>query len=220
MSFLDIHRKRTNAQGNGYKETVVNASKANMERLFSTSLECKKVILDGVEQDAIVNKGKTINDKKFLFRPSSTVKVGSFVDLNEQKYLIIDVTMDINEIYPFAISKLCNTSFELEGETTVVVIGTDPRTGRPVEEITESSPIILNCVAEKTVFRSTTDEAINLPEGQILITIPYIEHKSIAESQKIDLYNDTYQIIDVDDTESINKTGVRKLTAKRVVSTE
>ncbi|MGG0308445.1 hypothetical protein ABEY43_06475 [Priestia megaterium] len=220
MSFLDIHRKRTNAQGNGYKETVVNASKANMERLFSTSLECKKVVIDGLEQDAIVNKGKTINDKKFLFRPSSTVKVGSFVDLSEERYLIVDVNMDVNEIYPFATSKLCNTSFELEGEITQVLVGNDPRTGRPIYETTESSPIVLDCIAEKTVFRSSTDEAINLPEGQILITIPYIEHKSIAESQKIDLYNDTYQIIDVDDTESINKVGIRKLTAKRVVSTE
>ncbi|MEM4995014.1 hypothetical protein WKH56_20830 [Priestia sp. SB1] len=220
MNYFDRYKLRVGQDGDNPQDSIANRSLEIVSNAFNNSPSLFKVLVDNIENNVVMNKGKTINDKRMLFRHDSNVKLGSIIDFNEKKYIAVNLVMDTNELYPSASLKLCNTSFELEGETTQILIGTDPRTNRPVYKTVESSPITLNCIAEKTIFRSTTDEAINLPEGQILITIPYIEHKSIAESQKIDLYNDTYQIIDVDDTESINKVGIRKLTARRVVSTE
>lgn len=193
--------------------------------LFKLTLEegynSHTVNIDGNETKAVIyNKYANKNGSMYyLFTLCNQYKKGSLIEWDNETWLVLS-RPEGNEVYDKAEMQVCNTSFELEGEITKILIGTDPRTGKPAYKTVESSPITLNCVAEKTIFRSTTDEAINLPEGQILITIPYIEHKSIAESQKIDLYNDTYQIIDVDDTESINKVGIRKLTARRVVSTE
>jgi hypothetical protein len=193
--------------------------------LFNLTLEegynSHDIKIDGNEVKAVIyNKYANKNGSMYyLFTLCNQYKKGSLIEWDNEMWLVLS-RPESNEVYDKAEMQLCNTSFELEGEITQVLIGNDPRTGKPIYETTESSPIQLYCVAEKTVFKSTTDEAINLPEGQILITVPYMEHKSISENEEIELYNATYQIIDVDDTESINKTGIRKLTAKRVVSTE
>lgn len=192
MSFLDIVRARNGIQGNNYGQSVKNTSLNKIERLFRDSPNYRVVKIDDIDTEVIIDKGKTSEDKKLLLKPNTTINKGSVVIFDSKSHLMIEVNSDVNNIYPAATIQLCNSTIQLSGTQTVTVID-DPLWGK-TEQITYSDPIAIPCIVETSVRTDNTDEAINLPMGQVIITIKYMEHEELDIDKQLTVFGDNYKI--------------------------
>jgi len=176
------------------------------------------ISIDGSPFKAVIyNKYVNKNGSMYyILTHEKLFKKGSVIEWDSGKWLVMS-RPENNSVYDKAEMQICNSSIDLKGETKQVQVGVGSKTGKPIYETIESPPLKIPCIAEKTITKSNTDEAINMPEGTILITIPYVEHEQLDIDKELVIYDTKYKIIDVDDTESINGVGLRRITGNRVV---
>ncbi|MED1863232.1 hypothetical protein P4V41_07170 [Fictibacillus nanhaiensis] len=188
--------------------------------------------LDGFEGYTVQMDG---TDKKVLIYNSFSDKqgttkhvIGQIADIERGKtllvnddYWIIISKPDDNKIYRKASIRLCNSKFPLPGGTEVKTkIGNDPRTGRPVYETVISPPTLLPCIVESTIYLPNDSQSIQLPNGKILVTIPYTVNDAIAENKEFEMYGEQYQIVGIDRSQSVEGVGLMILHCEREVSDE
>lgn len=213
MSYFETYRSRLLSQGNSSAESVINTTKQVVNNSFDTSLSTKTVLIDGVSIVAIVNQGKNSEEKSILFKPDTVIDKGTVVTIDSLNYLVMD--FEANEVYPVAKVKLCNSTFPIQSDKTQVLIGTDDF-GDPIYEYQEGTTENVPCIVETTVTSDSVDEAINLPEGRINVTIPFKDNPNIAEGKEFLMYGSTYQITGIDYTKSLNKKGILIIQGKKV----
>lgn len=215
MSYLDTYRKRLKASGSNPTDGIIHASKQTVKNNFSNSLFSELVLIDDIKHEVIITQEKNNEDKKILLKPDTRINIGSVVEIKGLSYLTMDFLGDgINEIYPTATLKLCNSSFPIASNETSVLIGYN-EFDEPIYEETITE-VTTPCVISSTIQSDKTTEAINLPDGQIEITIPYSESEHIVEGKEFNMYNTTYQIIGIDYTKSLNQSGLLIIKGKRV----
>lgn len=219
MSYFETYRSRLLSQGNSSAESVINTTKQVVNNSFDTSLSTKTVLIDGVSIIAIVNQGKSSEEKSILFKPDTVIDKGTVVTIDSLNYLAMD--FEANEVYPVAQVRLCNSTFPIQSDKTQVLL-TD-EFGNPILNdfgeqqyewtyLTEDVP----CIVEAKITSDSVEEAINLPEGRLDIIIPYRESEGIAEGKQFSMYGSSYQIIGIDYTKSVNKKGILTLQGKKV----
>lgn len=213
MDSMDRYIKRMNYKGANPNEAKLNTSKRITNSQFHTSPSFTIVKVNDVDTDSIVNEDAKYDEKQIHFRPDSLVDIGSVVEYKGKNYLLISFVD--NEIYPKGELKLCNSTYPLPGEITKTQVG-ENEFGDPKWEYTESESTLLPCIAETTILSDDTNEAINLPEGNILITIPYTEHAELVEGKHFTMYGTAYKIIGIDYTKSINGVGLLIIKGKKV----
>lgn len=213
MSYFETYRSRLLSQGNSSAESVINTTKQVVNNSFDTSLSTKTVLIDGVSIVAIVNQGKNSEEKSILFKPDTVIDKGTVVTIDSLNYLVMD--FEANEVYPVAKVKLCNSTFPIQSDKTQVLIGTDDF-GDPIYEYQEGTTENVPCIVETTVTSDSVDEAINLPEGRINVTIPFKVNPNIVEGKEFQIYGSTYQITGIDYTKSFNQKGILTIQGKKV----
>ncbi|PAD70724.1 hypothetical protein CHH83_02655 [Bacillus sp. 7586-K] len=197
-------------------DKLISDSKEIINNNFTNSLFNETIYINGIETIAIVKQEKNSEEKTVILRPDNKIEIGSLVKVNNYTYLAINSLSDgIYSIYPTTKVKLCNSTYLLPGTITKVQIGVNDF-GLPIYEYKESDPTPLPCVVETTITSDDTDEAINLPEGTILVTIPYTEHESLRENTKFKMYGNSYEIIGIDYSKSVNKVGLLSIKGKKV----
>ena len=145
------------------------------------------------------------------------IERGNLITLDNEIYLITSKPED-NRVYKKAIMTLCQTFLPLVTEGEERFDGLD-KLGRPVYTVTESTTELIPCVVEVSQSLSTTveiNDAINLLENQIRVTIPYRQHPSLNYNERFNLYRDNYRIIRINDTEQINGVGILSITGERI----
>lgn len=202
-------------QPNQNNNHIFYDNKRTFAENFGNSMVTENVTIDSELYEVMVKQEKNSENKKIILKPDSKVKIGSIVKIKELSYLIMDFLCDgINEIYPTATLKLCNSIFPISSNKTSDLIGyndfDEPIYDEVLIEVT--SP----CVVSNSTQSANTDEPINLPEGQIEVTIPYTESENILEGKEFKMYHATYKIIGIDYTKSINQTGLIIIKGKRV----
>ena len=216
MSY-ESYKARIGSYGGNAQESMSNITKHSQRQMILNSPTRKTVrVNDNVDaQYCIVSDIKTYLERSFLFLPDFIINTGDYIHYKDYTYLVTD-SKDSDE-FPEGITKLCNAIFPLSGTVTKIQTGINEY-DEPTYSYTDSEPTLLPCVAEYTIHSDKTIEAINLPEGQILITIPYTEHEQIADGEEFTVYNTKYQIIGVDFTKSniANKVGIIKIKGKKV----
>lgn len=147
------------------------------------------------------------------------IERGNLIEHNGEYWLVVTKPED-NRIYRKAEARLCSTEFPVKYADQKVEIGKDDL-GRPVYDIIEGEVKMLPCVPkmnDASTSIADTNNPINLLDNQVMITIPYTEAPSIKYNEKFKLFNDTYRIIRIDPSKSINKVGVLRITGERVES--
>jgi len=213
MDYLDKYVQRLERKGQNAVEATINSTKVSVTKTFKSSPSISVVKINNVDVDVIVNNEEKDNEKLIFFMPDYDVNIGTVVEYKGSKYLILEF-FD-NAAYPKGKMKLCNTSFSLSGTSTKTQVG-ENSFGEPLYEYVESAPTLLPCIAETTITSDNVNEAINLPEGIIQITIPYTEHADLVEGKEFTMYGTTYQIIGIDYTKSINGVGLLVIKGKKV----
>jgi hypothetical protein len=212
MSF-ELYKKRLLSYGNDEKDAVLNNTQHMINKSFADSFGYSVVKIDDVDTEVIIINKDDSTQKELLLRPNQTVKKGATVLIGMQYYLVID--FNGNGINQKAKIKLCNNTFILKGSTTEIIVGYNDF-GEPITETMSSGDIVIPCIVETKILDDETEQAINLPEGRINVTIPYTEHEDIAIDKEFEMYGEKYKIIGIDYTQSINKEGLLIINGKKV----
>src|SRR5690606_1827400 len=206
MNYHDKYKNRLDVSGTSFEENYTRHTKDLVSRSFKDSPSYIVVRLDGLNVDARVTSRKKRAEKEISFLPDTNFNIGSLVNYKNEDYLVVD-KFD-SEIFPKANLKLCNTSLSLTSEPSQVDTGEVDWRGNPIYEETPGETIVIPCIVESKIYYNQSTEAINLPDGHLQIILSYTEHKDIALNGKITVYNENYQIVEVDRTQSLNKTGL------------
>lgn len=212
MSF-DLYKKRLLSYGNDERDVVLNNTKNIINNSFTNSFGYSVVKINDVDTEVIVVNKDDSTQKELLIRPGQTVKKGATVLVGTQYYLVTD--FNGNGINQKAKIKLCNNTFTLKGSKIQTIVEYNDF-GEPIYDETNTSDILIPCIVETSITIDNTDNAINLPEGRINITIPYTEHEDIAIDKEFVMYGEKYKIMSIDYTQSINKEGLIIINGKKV----
>ncbi|MGG2091244.1 hypothetical protein AB1283_00575 [Bacillus sp. S13(2024)] len=178
-----------------------------------------EVIIDGIFTKVLMTN-KFSSDKgniKYLIGNTENMKCGKIVQVDNEKWLITSIPKDF-KIYKKALIQLSNLTLNLTGTITKVKIGTDSY-GRPVFKEIQGDPIPIPCIVETMVQISMIDQhPINLPEGRLKVTLPYLTHNDIQVGKILNIYNEQYRIRVIDRTQVIDNEGVLTLFTDRVVT--
>lgn len=213
LDFITRYIQRLDDKGNNPTDSSKNMSKRIVNQQFNSSPSFSIVKVNGIDTDSIVNQDNEYDEKIIHFRADSIVNIGSTVEYKGKNYLLLSFVD--SEIYPKGQLKLCNTYFPLPGEITRTQTGVN-QFGEPIWSYTTSEPTLLPCIAQTTITSDNSDEAINLPEGQLQATIQFTEHAEIDEGKEFTMYGVQYQIIGIDRTKSINGVGLLVIKGKKV----
>ncbi|TPF17935.1 hypothetical protein [Priestia megaterium] len=218
MSIFDDYTKRVKNTGDSIANSLGNSTKTSISQSFKDSPFYKIVDIyhNGLANKYGVRIVETNNYliRELLFLPDTKIKRGSIAEFNNYKWLVMD--FNDNDLFAKARAKQCNNSITLtsnSGES--VIIGYD-ELGRPVYDDVENEKIIIPCICDTVVQNDDTERAVNLPQEQMLVIIPYTEHEDLDYDKELILYGSHFKIIGIDDTESIDKVGLRRLTLERV----
>lgn len=165
-------------------------------------LDCVAVIQDKYSDKGIL--------KKILI--DAPLKTGDVVEIKTDKWLVIS-PVDPTPVYNKSYIEISNNTLHIKTGETKVQSGTDPM-GRPVYTTTPTFTD-LPCIVKSKYYTSDSNSAINLPNGQSLITIPY--SNLIKENMEFEMYNRKFKIIGIDFSKVINDSGILIITAERVV---
>jgi len=213
MDAMDRYIKRLSDKGSNPNEAKLNNSKRTFNEQFTSSPSYVIVKVDGLDTDSIVTQDNQYDEKIINFRSDSNINIGSVIDYKSQNYLLL--SFFDNEIFPKGKMKLCNSTYPLPSEITRTIKDYN-QFGEPIYTETVGEPTLLPCIVETTITSDNSDEAINLPTGQIQITIPFTEHEAIGNGVNFFMYGSEYETIGIDYTKSINGVGLLVIKGKKV----
>ncbi|MGM7720495.1 hypothetical protein [Metabacillus sp. Hm71] len=213
MDAIDKYINRLDGKGTDPTAASINKSKRIQNDKFTSSPSFTIVKVNGVDTDSIINNETKYDEKLIHFRPDTIVNIGSVVEYKAEKYLLL--TFFDDPIYPKGKLKLCNSIYTLPGTASRTQTGVNDF-GEPIYEHSEGTPTLLPCIAETSILSDDTNEAINLPEGTMQITIPFTEHADLVEGKEFTMYGTQYQIIGIDYTKSFNGVGLLVIKGKKV----
>jgi hypothetical protein len=217
--YQDYHRLVNQNSNNG----VLSSSKEIANQYIDSNLFSETVLIDNVEHVAMVKQDKKSENKKLLLKPDTKVDIGAVVNYEDLNYLTMDFLGEgINKIYPTATLKLCNATFPIELNKSKVLLQDDngniiydDLTEEPITVEVPSSIHLLSCIVENKYRVDTSNEQLWLPENEIMITLPY--HSEIVLGFKFSMYDEQYEILNVDRTKVINDKGILVIRAKKEV---
>lgn len=144
------------------------------------------------------------------------IERGNLIEYGNEYWLVITKPED-NRIYRKAEVRFCSATFPVKLEDKKIQVGIDSL-GRPVYDIIPGEIIQVPCVVKMNTASTAiadSNEPVNLLANQVMITIPYTEAPSIELNEQFILYNETYRIIRIDPSSSINKVGILRITGER-----
>jgi len=219
LNYATKYIKRLNSDGINSREAYYNQSKIIAERQIYNSHNRYDVYLN-LNTNKVhycITKDKGNNKKrKFIFTPDTVVNMGDYVTQGDSTYLLSE--KDTNEITPTLSGDFCSAKFTVKFSDEKVLIGYD-KLNRPTYETIPGEINELPCVVkmnDASTAIADVNEPVNLLANQVMVTIPYTEAPSIELNEQFDLYNETYRIIRVDPSSSINKVGILRITGERV----
>lgn len=166
------------------------------------------------ELPCIVSNKDSFNIRLFLFLPDTKVEVGDYVHHDTFTYLATD--RNRNDIYPELTGELCNEMFRVKGLTVRQESEEVDDFGRPIyEDVSEEYDI--PCVMTTKTYSTADNSAIPLPEGAMIVKIPYKEDMIPKQNDEFKIWGEDYQITDVSLVNVIHGIGYVEIRLAREV---
>jgi len=203
--------------GNTSNESTTNSTIDKINRYFADTPAYNIVDINEEQVEVRLLSGSDSENKEILFRPGTIYPRGSIVEMNQnetiQNWLITDSLYDV--ISPKAEIRLCNSIIPIPtGEFTIVETGGTDFRGIP---ITKEVPEIIStpCIIESKIRQNNSSEqAINLPEGWIHVTLNHVEKEFVDIGYEFEMLNSVYQVKDIDYSKSANGEGIITLSMR------
>jgi hypothetical protein len=206
---------------NEYRDRVTKSSltehtKQAFVKMFIGNPNYRVLNINGTQYETLYSQGKNSNEKSLLFTPNTLVDIGSVVELNSHHYLIMDFQGEgINEIYPSATLKLCNSTYPIKSDKLRTLKGYN-HLNKPIYEDVYDIDRLEPCIVESRNYATDTNAQLIIPNNSVLITIKYQPSDTLKENYEFTLYNNKYKVINIDYTKVINEKGIITLLAERV----
>lgn len=215
MSKYKSYRDRVGASGSSMQEALQESTKRQTHSFILNSPSKQLVTLneDAAKHPCIVSNKESFNKRLFLFLPDTNINVGDYVHYDTFTYLATD--RNRNDIYPELTGELCNETFKIAGNKVRTIVDYDDLK-RPIYEYIEESHE-LPCVMTTKTYSTADNSAIPLPEGAMIVRIPYIEDTLPKENDEFKIWGQDYQITDISYTDVINKVGFIEIRLAREV---
>ncbi len=213
MTYFEKYRSRLLSYGVEGVEQKRNIAKKILEKDIKNSPSYYEVTLNQSTvqiSTRIITNSK--DNRKTLLSLEKAVK-GDVVNWDSQKWLILSSDF-VGEIYYKSTIELCNNTLHIKTSETKTQTGIDSM-GRPVYTITPVYSDFPCIVSSSKSAGYDSNQTINLPSGQLFITIPYTE--AIKEGMEFTMYQQKYKVKNVDYSESMNQVGLVTLTVERFV---
>jgi hypothetical protein len=184
---------------NSITQAFINDSIAQVNDDFDKSPSFKKIQLDGVQTDCIINHKKS-NVLDILLRPQSVITKGLYVTFNTDTFLLTEFIA--NEIYPKATLELCNANIKWKDSANVV------------KEF--------KCIVKGESYKEVEDKLVVTSESEIAILVQYNdETKTIKPNQRFIFGNSAFEVTSIDEVSNVYKgKGILKLGVKYTSATD
>lgn len=106
LSVWDAYAERISQAGT-LRDALVEQAKDAISHMVYDSPSCHRILVDGVEQSAMITHRARINEKRISSLPREHLKHGGLVDFADSKWLITELDAD-NEIYDRGVMIRCN----------------------------------------------------------------------------------------------------------------
>lgn len=215
MSKYKSYKDRIGASGSTMQEALQASTKRQNLSFIQNSPSKSSVRLnEEVEtRPCIVSNKESFNKRLFLFLPETIIKVGDYIHHDTFTYLATDANRDI--LYPELTGELCNEVFKVKGATSKVKVGEDGF-GRPIyDTIAEEHEFA--CVMTTKTYSTADNSAIPLPEGAMIVKIPYVEDVFPKQNDEFKIWGEDYQITDVSYINVIQGVGYVEIRLAREV---
>lgn len=210
---------------NSNDDPIILANRQFALQEFDHSYFTNQVLVDDVEYTVMVKQEKKDEDKKLIFKPDVKVDKGSIVKIGDLYYLVNNFLGDgVYEIYPTATLKQCNSFFPAITDKTRVLMRDEQgniirdKFGDPVYQWIDGEEMLIPCIVESSIKNNEANNQLNLPDGRIVITMKYQQIDNVKNNEKFQMYDNTYNIVNIDKTKVINEIGLMTITADIVPS--
>ncbi|WP_341323367.1 hypothetical protein NSQ62_07805 [Solibacillus sp. FSL H8-0523] len=206
MGEYDAYRNRINASGSSMQDAVYQASKRKIINDFLNSPTLSKVRLNSNldYHSVIISDIETFYKRLILFLPETVLNVGDYVYHDDSIYLATDCKK--YDLYPQLYVELCNETFVLTKEATKIIIGYD-EFKRPIYESTAPTVFRIPCVMSTKIYSIVDNSAIPLPDGAMMIKLPYNPQQIPKINYIITLRNAQYKVTTISYEKVINEVG-------------
>ena len=213
MNF-DLYKKRLLSYGNDSKKSILNNTKNIVNRSFANSHGYSVVKINDIDTEVIINEGKTYKEKKLILKSNVHFDIGSLVDYNNEKWLVIDKYE--NQISDSLKIELCNGEMIFQTPPTLVLIGTTPWGEEQYQEISGST-ITIPCIVQSVRELYDGDsEQINVVDTRIALKIQNQNNEYIAVGKEFEIFNTKYRIYGIDRSQTIKDKGVLIVLAEKL----
>ncbi len=151
---MDRYTARMNLHGTTQRERMANRTKLNLQNKLVDSLSYKKIKLNGVETQLIINEGTQPYYKEFESMPGQEINIGDYIEWANSWWLVTTCDFD-DELYRNGKLQQCNYLLKWQNE---------------LGEIIERQAVILSAskyndgLAESNVISLGSDKlSINIP---------------------------------------------------------
>ncbi|KXZ22313.1 hypothetical protein P4T89_13155 [Bacillus nakamurai] len=181
--------------------------------------ESEIVTIDGIEKTVMITSKYSSSDgtSKYILGEISDIYYGGVVKHNGETWLITSLPHS-NKIYKKAEIKICSAVFTLTSDDKSVDSGkVNEITGKPIYKKIPGEKTEVPCIFERSASINGTELAVNLPDGQANIIIPYFVHEKLKIGLTLTFFGENYQVNDIDYSKVYGDYGTIKLIAKKKV---
>ncbi|WP_144509968.1 hypothetical protein [Bacillus sp. FJAT-22090] len=219
MNYLDAYKARVSPNGESMQDAVKATTKRQAINNIMNSPTRSFVRLND-NQDltpVIVSDKETFHKRIFLFIPDTDIKVGDYVHQDDATYLAVDQEKD--ELYPQLIGELCNDMFKFKIDATRVEIGKNDF-GRPIYRDIGATELNIPCVMTNKIPSTVENSSIPLPDGAMIIRIPYIKDQIPKINYSFTHRGSPYKVTNVSYENVINEIGFVEIRLQRTTGVE
>ncbi|WP_144452887.1 hypothetical protein [Bacillus subtilis] len=201
----------------GWENDEFNTNKYEIfKEILANSPETYDIELNHKSQQVIIQTTQDSETKKVL-TVLGLLNRGDLIKYDDS-YWIVNSRPTDNKMNDSATIRQCNTSFFLTSEDKLVDTGKiNEITGKPIYEKVPGEKTEVPCIFERTTSINGTELAVNLPDGQANITIPYLVHEKLKIGLTLTFFGEDYQVDDIDYSKVYGDHGTIKLVAKKKV---
>lgn len=184
----DITKRRT------HKLIMNSPTRRTVEHMELVEQADKTLVLMHKEdKPSIVSDKETFYKRTILWLPDEGVQLGSYLKYDDKIYLATNIS-DI-DFYPQAYVDYCNHEIEIKGESERIIVEYD-NLGRPhYKDYTPKFKIPV--VITSKIYSVLDNSQMPLPEGAVILHVPYHEKVNIPVNYEFQFQGDNYQVTTV-----------------------
>lgn len=218
MSY-ESYRARLNVYGGNIQNSTKKASKQSQKKMILNSPIRKFVKINDSEElyPCLPSDVDTFLIREFLFLPEFVMNRGDFIHYDNYTYLITE--HNTSDITPVANAELCNDIFTLTFEGTKIIVGYNDF-GQPIYDYTNPITYNVPCVLSTKIYSTVDNSPIPLPDGSIMIKMPYKIGQIPPINYIFTYHNDPYKVATIDYDNVINGIGFIEMRLQRFTGGE